>query len=82
MPDFNQQAPPADVTNPDKDAAKGAPYPAHLYRLGEKGPSVVVAWDGERPIRNEIVEVASAAEEAAKVKAGWSTKPVLSAKSA
>lgn len=77
MPDFNQVGPPKSVTNPNPNTPEGAAYPKHLYKFGEDDGSVVVAWDGKKPIHNTVVSVNSESEEAKAVKDGYHAKPVL-----
>lgn len=81
MPDFNQVAPPETVTNPAAAATpKGAQYPKHLYKYGEGKNSVVVAWDGDKSIHNQIIEVDGPDAEAKQLAAGYALDPVLKAK--
>lgn len=84
MPDFNQEAPPEVVTNPPaKLTPKGAEYPKHLYLYGEGKDgkdSVIVAWDGDKAIRNRIVTVANADEAESMIAEGYADKPVLKKK--
>lgn len=80
MPDFNQADPKKHITDP-KNLGANAQYPSHLFKFTpEPSPtSVVVAWKGKEPVHNEIVDAANEADEAAKVKDGYSLKPVLDA---
>lgn len=77
MPDFNQATPPETLTNPESSTPKGAPYPKVLYKAGEGKHSMVVAWDGDKPIHNQIIDVTSESEEAKRVAEGWKPKPVI-----
>lgn len=76
---FDYQNPGKSVTSPDdpQGIAMGAPYPKHLYKFGGGKDSVVVAWDGETPISNQVVSVGSPAEEDAAAAKGFGPGPLL-----
>lgn len=80
MPDFNQENPPVNVTNPVDETPKGAEYPKTLYKAGEGKKSAVVAWDEDKPIHNQLVTVDSAEAAEKYLADGYATKPVLKAK--
>lgn len=77
MPDFNQLAPPMNITDPS--ASSGAEYPRHLYKhaADASDTSVVVGWKAKQPVHNEVVTVADGGAKAAKLEEGWSLVPVL-----
>lgn len=86
MPDFNQAAPPETITNPAASTPKGAPFPAHLYKLVElakdekpvEGDGVlVVAWREKTPVYNAMISVADAKARDAAIDDGYSETPVV-----
>lgn len=82
MPDFQQDNPPAKVTNP-ANVDRSGDAPCMLYQHSEAtedGDDVMtIAWAKKTAIRNRVLRVIGADEFDAAKKDGWSAMPVLKA---